>query len=958
MINTRGGHAQNRILEYIQSLRKSERLGPQVKAYDFTPKRHGELRRIPDDLSSSMGKLLLKSGINKFYSHQLEAINAIGKGEHVAISTPTASGKSLIYNLPFLKAFSKDPATRAIYVFPLKALTQDQLTTFQAWAQHMDQGGPDSAVYDGDTSAYRRRKIRQNPPNVIMTNPEMLHLGLLPHHSKWGDFFRRLKLVVIDEVHTYRGLFGCHMAQVLRRLLRICRLYGAQPTFVFTSATIGNPGSLAQHLTGLRVRAIEQSGAPQGGRHMVLMDPFDGPAQTAILLLKAAMARQLRTIVYTQSRKLAELITLWVQQRAERFADKINVYRAGLLAEERRQIESDLKSGKLLAVVSTSALELGIDIGDLDLCLLVGYPGSIMATRQRSGRVGRKGQDSAVIMLAGQDGLDQYLIANPDTFFNGPPESAVINPTNEVVLSAHLVCAAAELPFAVDEEWISEKEVAQTLARMEENGSLLRSADGRFVHAPVKRPHRKVDLRSAGDRFQLFHENTIVGEVNAFRLYRDTHAGAIYLHQGQSYIVQHVNEAEKSVFLKPAHVDYYTRVRTWSNVDIIEINNYKYINNTKVCIGKVKVTDQVTGFVRIHTRTGRTLDRTDLDVPPSIFVTESIWFELGDLQCTRVVEKGFDLLGALHAAEHAAIGILPLIILADRNDLGGLATPFHQQSDSAAIFIYDGIPGGAGLSRQAYRQVNRLIESAVDVIARCKCEKGCPACIHSPKCGSGNRPMDKNGARYLLQSILKPAEPDSREFKPIHVAKLTSQTESLFQAGYFGVFDLETQRSAKQVGGWHMAHKMRISCGVVYDSHTDDFDVYMENQVDQLVDHLKRFDVVVGFNSKRFDYKVLSGYCDFDFMTLPSIDLLELVHHQLGFRLSLDHLAEQTLNLNKSGSGLDALRWWQTGEIQKIVDYCKTDVRITLELFQHLRKYGYLIYRHKNGERFRIPIKL
>jgi DEAD/DEAH box helicase domain-containing protein len=950
----------NRIQEYLQSLKRSQQLGAEVAAHDFETPGLGELRNISDSCPPSSQQLLRGLGISHLYSHQQAAMDAIRAGEHVVVSTPTASGKSLIYNLSLFESFFNDPSTRALYIFPLKALTRDQLKSFEKWANAMESDSPKAAVYDGDTSDYHRRKIRRDPPNVVMTNPEMLHLALLPYHNKWGAFFRRLKLIVIDEVHTYKGLLGCHMAQVLRRLMRICRFYGPRPTFVLSSATIANPGYLAEQLTGLRFRSIEESGAPQGGRHSVLMNPCDGPAQTAILLLKAAMARKLRTIVYTQSRKLAELLTLWVQQRAGRFAEKISVYRAGLLQEQRRRIEADLRCGKLLAVVSTSALELGIDIGDLDLCLLVGYPGSIMAARQRGGRVGRKGQDCAVILLAGQDGLDQYFIANPHRFFQGRPETAVVNPNNDVVLAAHLVCAAAELPLESDEPWVSHHEISKSMARCEQKGTLLRSADGRFLHSHARRPHHKVDLRSAGNRFQLWHENTPIGEVNEFRLYRDTHVGAIYLHQGEPYAVQHINKVDKRVLLTPVQVDYYTRVRTTTDVDVIEIYRHKFINNNRVCVGKVKVTDHVIGFTRVHTRTGRPLDQIDLDIPPSIFTTDSIWFEIDTNHCRRVIEHGYDLLGSLHAAEHATIGIMPLIILADRNDLGGLATPFHPQTGSAVIFIYDGIPGGAGLSRQAYRQATQLMDSAIDVIARCKCDKGCPACIHSPKCGSGNHPMDKAGARYLLENMGKPDETSGpmNEIETVHAPKCASAPEPVALNMNFGVFDLETQRSAKEVGGWHKAHKMKVSCGVVYDANSDRFEVYMEDQVDELIAHLQRFDAVVGFNSKGFDYKVLSRYSDFDFSNLPSIDLLELVHNQLGFRLSLDHLAKETLNLNKSGSGLDALAWWKSGEIEKIVEYCKMDVRITLDLFLHLRNKGYLIYQQKSGERFRIPMNV
>ncbi len=950
----------NPVLEYIQSLRESDNLGRDVAAYEEIKGQSGQTQPIVD-VAPRLRRGLRHLGIERLYTHQIEAIEAIRRGQHVVISTPTASGKTLIYNTAIFEAISNATDARALYVFPLKALTQDQLKSFRSWSDAFGDPAPTAAVYDGDTSDYRRRKIRQDPPNVIMTNPEMLHLALLPHHDKWNTFFRRLELVVIDEVHTYRGLLGSHMAQLLRRLQRICRFYGATPRFVLASATIGNPADLTERLTGLEAQTIENSGTARGNRHMVLMDPSEGPAHTAIQLLKAALARNLRTIVYTQSRKMAELISLWAQQRSGRFAKFISVYRAGLLPEARRRIEADLKDGKLLAVVSTSALELGIDVGDLDVCILVGYPGSIMATLQRSGRVGRKGQPSAVIMLAGQDALDHYYIANPKAFFSAKPEQAIVNPYNPVVLSSHLECAAAELPFINDERMLTEAPVAKAVADLELSGRLLRSADGRYLHALKKRPHLDINLRSAGRRFRLLVEEAVVGEVNDFRLYRETHPGAVYLHQGQTYRVEKVDEKGGCVVLEPAQVSYYTRIRADSDVDILDVIEEKYIGNIKCCFGNIRVTDQVTGYVRIDIRTGRIQARIDMNVPPSVFTTESLWFEIDGRVITAVTEGGHDLLGALHAAEHATIGIMPLTVLADRNDIGGLATPFHHQVGKATIFVYDGIPGGAGLCREAFRECDQLLAQAQAVMTRCGCDIGCPACIHSPKCGSGNDPMDKFGAIDLIKRMLqstKPAKTKANQTKRTSAKRMPEPQSRRRPNLNFGVFDLETQRSAQEVGGWQNAHRMKLSCGVVYDSRQDDYTVYLEDQVDQLIEHLQRFDQVVGFNSKRFDYHVLTGYSDMDFMSLPSVDLLELVHRQLGFRLSLDHLAEQTLQVKKSGSGLDALRWWQAGEMDKIIRYCRKDVEITRDLFLFARDNGYLIYRQKSGDRFRVPIQL
>ena len=950
---------RHRVSEYIQSLRRSQLLGHQVAAYQLNPAGQARWGSTPAWLSAPVHRLLSSMGLTRLYTHQTEALESIHRSEHTAVATQTASGKSLIYNLSLFQTVAHDGASTGLYVFPLKALAQDQLKTFCHWSSIEPLLKPAAAVYDGDTSAYQRQKLRQTPPNVIMTNPEMVHLSILPYHSKWRNFLSKLKLVVIDEMHTYRGLLGAHVAQVLRRLHRVCMNYGAAPTFVFTSATVANPGHLAGELSGLKVTTIVEDGAASGKRHLVVMDPSDGPASTAILLLKAAMARDLRTIVYTQSRKMAELIALWVQQQSGRFADRISVYRAGLLPAERRRIEDDLKHGRLLAVVSTSALELGIDVGDLDICILAGYPGSMIATRQRSGRVGRKGQESALIMIAGQDALDQYFVANPRHFFSGQTEAAVINPYNPVVLDAHLECAAVEMPLAPNESWLQNAGVAQAAERLIQEGVLLRSDQSHCLYARRKRPHFRVDLRSAGKRFRIMEGQTNIGEIDALRVYHELHPGAIYLHRGRTYAVESVDGPEKRVHVRPATVDYYTRVRSESDIHITEVQDEKYIGQTGIYIGKVEVSDKVTGYQKVLTANGRSLEYIDLDLPPVVFQTQSVWFHLPESLNKVIIAQKHDLLGSLHAAEHAAISIMPLLVLADRNDLGGLATPHHAQVRGAAIFIYDGVPGGAGFSMQAFQQPGQLINKAAAVIRRCGCDEGCPACIHSPQCGSGNQPMDKSGALYLLSRLFNQDQPSERSPR-IKIPRFDSTLTAPMQPNdsiRYGVFDLETQRSAQEVGGWHRAHYMRVSCGVVYDSGRDAYAVYLEEQMDRLIEHLKGFDLVVGFNSRRFDYKVLSAYSDYDFHRLPTLDLLELVYEKLGFRLSLDHLATHTLGVNKTGSGLDALRWWQQGRVDKIVEYCRMDVKITRDLYRFSKEKGYLVYQNRDGNRLRIPIQ-
>ncbi|MGD9180938.1 MAG: DEAD/DEAH box helicase [Desulfobacterales bacterium] len=970
-------HEQSKIDDFLDSLFVSQRLGPQVVFQTVLPATPPGWSEPEKPWPAPIRSLLKATGFKNLYRHQARAIDAVRNNRHVIVATPTASGKTLVYDLPVLEHFLNDSDFTALYIFPLKALAQDQLQTFEALAAHLEPSRPSAAIYDGDTSAYRRKCIREAPPNVVITNPEMVHLSFLAHHRKWAPFFSRLHMVVVDEVHTYRGVMGSHVAQIFRRFQRICRHYGASPTFVFSSATVANPAQLTKQLTGLDVITIDKNSAPRGRRHLVFLNPVLGPVRAAIVLLKAALEKGLRTIVYTQSRKLTELIALWARNESGAFAAQISAYRAGLLPEERRDIEARLASGDLLAVITTSALELGIDIGDLDLCLLVGYPGSVISTWQRGGRVGRSGQDSALILIAGEDALDQYFMRNPRDFIDREPESAVVNPFNLKIMNQHLVCAAAELTLKTDETILEAGNASAVVARLEKEGQLLKSADGREIYAHRKAPHRNVDLRGAGNRFQIINSQSDqpVGEVDDYRAFRETHPGAVYLHKGDSFVVDRLDLKRRTVFASKARVNYYTRVRAHKLTEILKEKNKKFIWGTDVYIGKIKVTDQVTEYERWRSQTKTIIDRVSLDLPPQIFETEGLWYQIPASIQRKCKSRHFDLMGALHAIEHAAIGIFPLLVMADHNDVGGMSTDFHPQTGSAAIFIYDGIPGGAGLTRSAFANARRLFEYTRKVIRDCPCSAGCPSCIHSPRCGSGNRPMDKKGALFILDRLEARAGPNriteingdgsDENSKPsaaqaafrkkgqkAPAAAAVHTSEDL----YFGVFDLETQRSAAEVGGWHRADRMRLSCGVLYDSKKDTFRVYLEDRIAQLIEDLQKVDLVVGFNIERFDYLVLKGYSGFDFSRLNTLDILKDIHHHLGFRLSLAHLALETLGATKQADGLQALKWWKEGRIRDIVDYCKMDVKLTRDLFLFGRQNGYLIFTNRAQKRIRVPV--
>ena len=959
--------------EYIRSLKNSKGFAGDIVCHRTIAPQAPVFADPGLILKHDLGFLLESLGIQQLYVHQKKAISMIKKGIHTVIATPTASGKSLIYNLPVIDALLENPESRALYLFPLKALARDQLDTVQgllARADSLEGKSPKlrAAVYDGDITAYQKAKIRKAPPHVLLSNPEMLHLAMLAHHHLWEDYFSQLKYVVIDEVHTYRGVMGSNMAWVFRRLRRICRLYGSDPVFVFCSATIANPASLAHKLTGLEVAVVDEQGAPSGKKDVLMMRGLEGAAQTAIALIHAAVHRQLRTIVYTQSRKITELIAIWASQRASAFSDKICAYRAGFLPEERRSIEKKLASGELLAVVSTSALELGIDIGNLDICVLVGYPGTIMSTWQRAGRVGRDGSDSAMILIAHEDALDQYFINHPEAFFNMPPEKAIINPDNPIIQKQHLACAAAELSLKQGEFFLADKKVQAGVTALEYKGKLLRSRQGDIWYSARKSPHRYVSLRGTGNTIPIFLEQTKqnIGDIGRHRSYFETHEGAVYLHQGKSYVITRFDHVKGVVEAKQEDFPYYTRARSSKSTRIIKQLDSCITGGTRVGFGTLMITEQVTGYDRKLVSTQKSLGIVPLDLPSLEFETQGLWIEIPDLVKDKIESERLHFMGGIHAMEHAAIGIMPLLVMTDRNDLGGISTPFHYQTGKAAVFIYDGIPGGLGLSKQAFDQAEVLLQRTFDVIDSCPCDTGCPACVHSPKCGSGNRPIDKFSSRKILEMILtgiveepfynrpSPKIPEADRIEDKSQLVFNSSKKSELR---YGVLDIETRRSAQEVGGWNKAERMGVSCAVLYDSGSDEFFTYLQDEMDELKHHLQKLDLVIGFNIVQFDYKVLSGLSQFDFHSLPTLDLLLKVHEILGYRLSLDHLAQQTLGAKKSADGLMALQWWKQGKMDNIITYCTQDVRVTRDLYKFGKENHFLLFKNKADHQVRIPVQ-
>ena len=947
---------------YIEGMKHHPAFSQQIAAHKVIPGREACFAELDPPLGESLAAAVKGLGVDGLYSHQVAAIEAIRRGEHTVVATPTASGKSLIYNVPVVEKVLEDPHVRALYLFPLKALAQDQLKALERLTGSIFSGDPvTAAIYDGDTSPHARKKIRSRPPHILMTNPEMLHLSILPYHASWAEFLRGLRFVVVDEVHTLKGVMGSHMAWVFRRLRRLCRYYGSDPCFVFSSATIGNPAEHTSLLADVEVSAITESGSPSSVKHFILLNTPEGASQAAIKLIHSAMPRELRTIVYCQSRKMTELIALWAASKKASFGGKITAYRSGFLPEERREIEQRMAQGDLLTVVSTSALELGIDIGGLDLCILVGYPGSVMATWQRAGRVGRSGRESLVVLIAQEDALDQYMMNHPDLFFSMAPEKAVVNPGNEVLMAKHLDCAAAELPIRRGEPLFKQAHVADKLARMEAYGSLLASADGEMLFSHRKFPQRGVSLRGTGDTVDIVDgaSQELIGSVDGHRAVRETYPGAVYLHRGDSYVVRELDLDKRVALADRQKVHYFTRIRSHKETEILGVIDRKPLGNAWVGVGKLRVTETITGYEKRLVKGQRLLTVVPLDLPPQVMETEGLWLEVPEAVRVQMETEFRHFMGGIHAVEHAAIGILPLLAMADRNDIGGISIPYHPQLGKGAVFIYDGFPGGIGICSGVFEDADLLFDRTLGVITSCPCETGCPACVHSPKCGSGNRPIDKEAARVLLEKLEEPLSDALRAGEPVPRFPEIEQErgdEKPEAPGRFGVLDVETRRSAQDVGGWGKARLMGVSCAVLYDSETDAFTTWTEDEIPEMARVLKGMDLVVGFNIRRFDYEVLAGVCGVDFHSIPTLDMLDEVHKRLGYRLSLDHLSSHTLGAEKSADGLTALAWWKEGRLDLIAAYCQKDVALTRDLYLYGRENNHLLFQNKAGTLVRLPV--
>jgi DEAD/DEAH box helicase domain-containing protein len=740
---------------------------------EVLPAREGAAAQWPQWLDPALREALRSRGIDQPWTHQVTAADAAWSGTHVVLATGTASGKSLAYQMPALsRILASGPVSRrrgstTLYLAPTKALEHDQLEGLRA----LRLPGVHLATHDADSSREQREWTRAFA-EYVLTNPDMLHHSLLPRHREWARFWSLLDFVVVDECHHYRGVFGAHVAQLLRRLRRVCGHHGSDPTFVLASATVAEPEASAHRLTGLPVRPITDDGSPHGEVHLALWEPpLSGrsgengapvrrPAGAELAdLLADLVAAGARTLAFSRSRRGAETVAAdarrLLTETAPDLAGRVAAYRAGYLPEERRELESALRSGSLLGLAATSALEMGMDIAGLDAVLMSGFPGTRAAMWQQVGRAGRAGSEALGVLVARDDPLDTYLVHHPGALLGVPVEASVFDPDNPHVLGPHLCAAAAELPLTEPDLALFGPNAVAGIQALADAGLLRRRPAG-WYWTSRRRASELADIRSSGGpSVRLVEEETgrLIGSVDASSAHGTVHRGAVYVHQGDTFIVKSLDLAESTAILRPAAPGYWTQARELTAISILEETQHKETTHARTSFGRVSVTRQVVSFLRKDVATGEVLAEEQLDLPERILDTKAVWWTTTreSLAGAGIGEPA--LPGAAHAAEHAAIGMLPLYATCDRWDIGGVSTPTHPQTGALTVFVYDGHPGGAGFAERGFQAADGWLRSTREAIVACRCVDGCPSCVQSPKCGNGNQPLDKHGAGILLELL-------------------------------------------------------------------------------------------------------------------------------------------------------------------------------------------------------------
>lgn len=751
------------LIEYIEKLKNNPAFMKNVTSWQVVPERKARYGEFPSDLDPRVKQTLHERGIDRPYIHQSRAIAAALSGQDFVVVTPTASGKTLCYNVPVLDSILKDESARALYLFPTKALSSDQVAELYSMIKRI---GADvkAYTYDGDTPASARSAIRQ-AGHVVVTNPDMLHQGILPHHAKWVKLFENLRYVVIDEIHAYRGVFGSNLANVLRRLRRICAFYGSNPTFICCSATIQNPKELAETMTGREMLLIDENGAPAGERHVVFYNPPVINAQLGIRagsipetrniaasLLKAGV----QSIVFAKARLTVEVLVRYLKDMVRDplgNAGKVRGYRGGYLATQRREIERELRAGQIMTVVSTNALELGIDIGQLDACVLCGYPGTIASTWQQAGRAGRRGAVSLLIVVASPNPLDQYIINHPDYFFGQSPERALINPDNLYILLNHVKCAAYELPFEEDEKYAGLEDTPELLGYLEEQ-SILRRVGGRYYWMAEEFPQAGISLRSASDQNFLVVDITdpkkhrVIGEMDRFTVPMLLHKHAIYMHEGTQYQVEELDFEGKKGYVRRVDVGYYTDADLTTSLKVLDEFESEPAGPWVRARGEVLVSSIVTVFKKIRFDTHENLGWGPVTLPELEMQTTACWWTLPDELEERYEREPLKkaMVGLAHLIRHIA----PMHLMCAPQDVNVVYHVKDPFTHKPTIYLYDSVPGGIGLSDRIYEMDRALLERAREMLLACPCTDGCPGCVGAAA-GSGA----KETLKQILDELLE-----------------------------------------------------------------------------------------------------------------------------------------------------------------------------------------------------------
>ena len=744
--------------EIIAGLRNDPHFRDRLVHCEILPSKDPVCGTLSEALPGPLQHYLKKKNI-ELYSHQAETSEALGAGANVIITTPTASGKTLAYAVPIFREMIHDPDAAALFLYPTKALANDQLKVLREMEKAT---GIDArpAVYDGDTPASRRPGIRERS-RIILSNPHELH-QILPWHYKWQAFLRNLRFVVLDEAHRYRGVLGSNMAFLIRRLRRIALSYGSDPRFVLSSATLANPLEFSERLTGLPCTLINRDGSPRGKKHFLFCNPyFDGAGtlsthQETRELFLFFLRRHLQTLCFTVSRKMAELIAQWAKKSVREsdpgLAERIAAYRAGYLPEERRDLENRLKRGTLLGVTSTNALELGIDVGSLDCVIISGYPGTMISTWQQAGRSGRGTGESVAALVAFENPLDQYFMRHPHVFFGRSHEHAIIDLANPHILSGQLLCAAAEMPLRPGEETVfPDGDIPGIMKALEDEGLLKETPHG-WVYAGRSRATEIVSMdHISSDAYRVLCGGETIETMDQAQAFREAHPGAVLFHQGETYVVEELDLRNHIVRVKKGDVDYYTEAMKVADLTILRELERKELPGFSLILGDLEVTERFVGYKIIQR--DRFLGMESLDLPPLTFKTVGLWFSVSEDTLNEISERKRDAAGGLHGAEHALIAVMPFHVMCDRWDMGGLSTPRHPDTMRPTIFVYDGFEGGIGLAEKAFDLFGEISSMTLELVRDCPCEEGCPACIYSPKCGNDNKPLDKEAARMILEKL-------------------------------------------------------------------------------------------------------------------------------------------------------------------------------------------------------------